>query len=65
LFASFSKNEKCQEKQKQWHLKFKDVPAEIPGYKYDAGNLVMGASASGAPNKFDIEQSARELDRKI
>lgn len=65
LFTSFTKNEKCQEKQKQWHLQFKDVPADVPGYKYDAGNLVMGASASGAPNKFDIESSARELDRKI
>lgn len=65
LFATFAKNEKCQEKQKAWHLQFKDTPAEVPGFKYDAGNLVMGANASGAPNKFDIEGSARDLDRKI
>lgn len=65
LFAAFGSNEKCVEKQKQWHLKFKDVPKEVPGFKYDAGNLVMGATASGAPNSFDIEKSARELDRKI
>ena len=25
----------------------------------------MGATSSGAPNKFDIEKSAREMDRKI
>merc|ERR1711903_271361 len=42
-----------------------DTPAEMQGFKYDAGNLVMGATSSGAPNKFDIEKSARELDRKI
>jgi len=47
------------------HLNFKEEPAAIQGFKYDAGNLVMGASASGAPNQFDIEKSARELDRKI
>jgi len=55
LFSAFGKNEKCKEKQKQWHLQFKDSPAEVPGHKYDAGKLVMGASASGAPNSFDIE----------
>lgn len=65
LFGAFGKNEKCKEKQKQWHLTFRDEPAAVPGYKYDAGNLVMGATASGAPNTFDIEGSARELDRKI
>lgn len=27
LFATFAANEKCIEKQKQWHLKFQDVPA--------------------------------------
>jgi aubergine-like protein len=65
LFASFAKNEKCAEKQKLWHLKFDDTPTAVPGYKYDAGKLVMGATASGAPNTFDIEASARDLDRKI
>lgn len=65
LFSSFAKNEKCQEKQKAWHLKFGDTPAEVSGFKYDAGNLIMGATASGAPNQFDIEGSARDLDRKI
>lgn len=65
LFQTFAKNEKCQEKQKAWHLKFRETPAEVSGFKYDAGNLVMGASASGAPNSFDIEKNAREMDRKI
>jgi hypothetical protein len=65
LFKTFSENEKCKEKQKAWHIKFQDVPAQLAGYKYDAGNLIMGATPSGAPNKFDIEKSARELDRKI
>lgn len=65
LFTTFAKNEKCQEKQKQWHLKFKDQPAEISGFKYEAGNLIMGATASGAPNSFDIEKSMRDIDRKI
>jgi len=65
LFSTFAKNEKCKEKQKQWHLQFKDVPAKLEGFKYDAGNLVMGASGSGAPNTFDIEKNAREIDRKI
>jgi len=65
LFSTFAANEKCREKQKQWHLKFVDSPAQLTGFKYDAGNLVMGATSSGAPNSFDIERSARELDRKI
>jgi hypothetical protein len=65
LFQTFAKNEKCQEKQKAWHLKFRENPAEVSGFKYEAGNLVMGASASGAPNSFDIEKNAREMDRKI
>lgn len=46
-------------------MKFGEEPAALHGYKYDAGNLVMGATSSGAPNSFDIEKSARELDRKI
>jgi hypothetical protein len=25
----------------------------------------MGATASGAPNSFDIEKSMRDIDRKI
>lgn len=65
LFATFTKNEKCVEKQKAWHLKFKEAPAELSGYKYDAGNLVMGPTSSGAPFQFDIERCAREIDRKI
>ena len=44
---------------------FADNPAELQGFKYDAGNLVMGPSASGAANSFDIEKNAREIDRKI
>lgn len=65
LFKTFAANEKCKEKQKQWHLKFQETPTQLAGYKYDAGNLVMGATASGAPNQFDIEKNAREIDRKI
>jgi hypothetical protein len=29
LFKTFTENEKCKEKQQAWHLKFKDVPAEL------------------------------------
>lgn len=65
LFATFAKEPKCVEKQKQWHLKFKDVPAQLEGFKYEAGNLVMGPTSSGAPMKFDVEKCAREIDRKI
>ena len=65
LFSTFATNEKCVEKQKQWHLKFNQNPAEISGYKYDAGNLIMGATNSGSLNSFDIERNAREIDRKI
>ena len=64
LFQTFAENEKCKEKSKAWHIKFQDVPAQLTGYKYDAGNLVMGPTSSGAPNKVDIEKSSRELDRK-
>jgi hypothetical protein len=48
-----------------WHLKFNNNPAPIKGFKYRAGNLMMGAKASGERNTFDIENSAREIDRKI
>jgi aubergine-like protein len=65
LFQTFAQNEKCKEKQAAWHLKFKDVPAQLEGFKYDAGDMIMGPTPSGAPNKFDIERNARELDRKI
>jgi len=64
LFQTFAENEKCKEKSKAWHIKFQDVPAQLAGYKYDAGNLVLGPTSSGAPNKVDIEKSARELDRR-
>jgi len=65
LFTTFGQNEKCKEKQKLWHLKFEDVPTQLQGYKYEAGNLIMGSTASGAPNQFDIEKNARDIDRKI
>lgn len=45
-------------------MKFLQNPAKLTGYKYEAGNMVMGPTSSGAPNKFDIEKSGRELDRK-
>jgi len=64
LFETIDKNEKCQEKSKAWHMRFQATPAQLTGYKYDAGNMVMGPTNSGAPNKFDIEKSGRELDRK-
>lgn len=65
LMQNFAKNPKCVEKQKLWHMQFNDTPQEIKGYKYGAGRLVMGAGANGAPNSFDIEASARDIDRKI
>ena len=65
LFSTFAQNEKCKQKQKDWHLKFVDTPAAVDGYKYDAGNMVMGPTPSGAPNQFDIERSARDLERKV
>jgi len=65
LFDVFTSNAKCQEKQKLWHLRFKETPAVLKGYKYRAGNLIMGAKASGERNTFDIEGCARDIDRKI
>lgn len=65
LFHTFQEKPKCVEKSKAWHIKFSDAPAELSGYKYDAGNLVLGPTAAGAPNKVDIEKSGRELDRKV
>jgi hypothetical protein len=65
LMTHFSTNAKCVEKQKLWHLKFRETPCELPGFKYGAGKLLMGPSPSGAPNSFDIEASARDIDRKI
>lgn len=55
LFEIFSTNPKCIEKQKMWHLKFKETPAQLKGYKYKAGNMIMGAKGSGERNTFDIE----------
>lgn len=65
LFDIFNTNAKCQEKQKLWHLKFKESPAQLKGFKYKAGNMVMGAKSSGERCSFDIEANAREIDRKI
>ena len=65
LFSTFKEKPKCVEKQKAWHIKFTDVPAQLTGYKYDAGNLILGPTSSGAPNKVDIEKSGRELDRRV
>lgn len=65
LMEHFKKNAKCVEKQKLWHLKFNENPQPLKGYKYMAGNLLMGPGSSGAPNKFDIEQNMRDIDRKI
>jgi hypothetical protein len=65
LFEIFNTNPKSQEKQKLWHLKFKNNPTTLKGFKYKAGNMVMGAKGSGERNTFDIEASAREIDRKI
>lgn len=65
LFSTFKEKPKCVEKQKAWHIAFTDVPAQLTGYKYDAGNLILGPTSSGAPNKVDIEKSGRELDRKV
>lgn len=65
LLEIFNTNPKCQEKQKLWHLKFKENPAQLKGFKYQAGKMVMGAKGSGDRNAFDIEASARDIDRKI
>jgi len=65
LLEIFNTNPKCQEKQKLWHIKFKDVPLDVKGHKYTAGKMVMGAKGSGDRNSFDIEASARDIDRKI
>lgn len=65
LFETFNSNPKCQEKMKMWHMKFSQNPASLKGYKYRAGNLIMGSKASGDQNTFDIENCAREIDRKI
>jgi len=46
-------------------LKFNETPQQLSGFKYQAGKLLMGPGSSGAPNSFDIEQSMREIDRKI
>ena len=63
LFETIDNNEKCQEKAKAWLMRFEKNPAQLMGYNY-AGNMVMGPTSSKAPNKFDIEKSGRELDRK-
>jgi hypothetical protein len=55
LLEMFNTNPKCQEKQKLWHLKFKDNPAQLKGFKYAAGKMVMGAKGIGERNSFDIE----------
>lgn len=65
LLEIFNTNPKCLEKQKLWHLKFQENPQPLKGYKYKAGNMVMGAKGSGERNTFDIEACAREIDRKI
>ena len=65
LFQTFAQNEQCKEKQKAWRLKFTDTPAQLEGYKYDAGKMIMGPTPSGAPNAFEIEKNARELERKV
>jgi len=65
LIDIFNTNEKCKEKQKLWHLRFKDNPAQLKGYKFKAGNLLMGAKPSGERNQFDIDACGRDLDRKI
>ena len=63
LFETIDKNEMCHEKAKAWYMRFEQNPAQLIGYKY-AGNMVMDLTSSKAPNKFDIEKSGRELDRK-
>jgi len=65
LLEIFKSNPKCLEKQKLWHLKFKENPTQMKGFKYQAGKMLMGAKGSGERNAFDIEQCAREIDRKI
>jgi aubergine-like protein len=65
LFEVFSKNEKCVKKMEEWQLKFKDAPAAIEGYKFNAGKILMGSKNSGDRVQFDIETSGRDMDRKV
>lgn len=47
-----------------WHLTFNENPCALDGLKYNAGKLIMGPTAKGAPNTFDIEQNMRDIERK-
>ena len=40
-------------------------PCALDGFKFNAGKLLMGPTANGNPNTFDIEQNMRDIDRKI
>lgn len=46
-------------------MQFNETPQALDGFKYGAGKLLMGPTASGSPNTFDIEQNMRDIDRKI
>ena len=65
LFEMFKGNAKCQEKAKLWELSFEENPAALKGYQFRAGNMLMGAKGAGQRITFDIEASARDIDRKI
>jgi len=65
LLDVFDQNEKCKKKMEEWQLGFKPTPIPLQGYKFAPGNLLMGSKPDGSRNMFDIEQSARDIDRKI
>ena len=65
LMNHFKSNEKCVEKQKLWHLNFSEEPQSMTGFKYTAGNLLLGAKPNGSACTIDVDKQARQLDRLI
>lgn len=65
LFEVFKQNEKCQKKMIEWKMQFKEEPNQLEGFKFTAGNMIMGEKGNGQRNTFDIERTGREIDRKI
>ena len=46
-------------------MEFKDEPVALGGYRFSAGNLLMGAKSGGDRNTIEIDSAGRDLDRKI
>jgi len=45
-------------------MEFQENPTVLDGYKFNAGNIIMGMKGS-SQIKFDIEAAGRDIDRKI